>query len=332
MSRSAAPAVQVSRYSEPGAACIAVVGPTASGKSDLAIRLAGRFGGEIVNFDSVQAYRHFDIGTAKTPLCSRAGIPHHLMDHVEPDRNYSAGEFARDARAVMNGLTARERLPVLAGGTGFYLEALLKGLFEGPQRDPSLRQRLGARAASRPAGYIWRMLSRIDPEAAGRIHPNDTPKIIRAIEVSLLAGRPMSEQWQDSREPLRGFEVLCVGLDPPRPALYERIETRARRMFAEGLADEARALLSSGIPRTAKPFGSLGYAQCLLYLDGQCTLEEAIESTARQTRRYAKRQMTWFRRRTPQARWWKGFGDTQEAFDWAESGFLEWLEGLGGPA
>ena len=309
------------------AACIAVVGPTASGKSDLAIRLAAKWEGEIVNFDSVQVYRGFDIGTAKTPPGERHGIPHHLLDHVEPGQDYSAGQFARDARAVLEHLRCKGKLPVLAGGTGFYLEALLKGLFEGPREDPSLRERLRERAATRPAGYVWRILERLDPEAAARIHRNDTAKVIRAIEVSLLGGRPISEQFRGSGEPLRGFDVLCLGLQPPRPELYERIGRRTRRMFAQGLVDEAGGLLRSGVSSAARPFRSLGYAQCLQCLDGACSLEEAIESTIRETRRYAKRQLTWFRNRTAPASWWHGFGDTPEAFAWAEARFRDWRGG-----
>ncbi len=304
--------------------CLVVVGPTASGKSELAIRLAGRFGGELVNFDSIQTYRHFDVGTAKTPVAQRHGVPHHLLDHVDPDQNYSAGEFVRDARNVLTQIQSRRKLAVLAGGTGFYLEALLKGLFEGPADDPPLRERLKSRATNRPDGYLWRVLARIDPESAARIHRNDVPKIIRAIEVTLRGGRPMSEQWRDARVPLDGFHVLCLGLDPPRELLYERIKLRTQRMFAEGLADETSALLRRGIPRTARPFGALGYAQCLRYLDGHCSLDEAMESTVVETRRYAKRQLTWFRHRSPEARWWYGCGDTDEAFGWAEAEFRHW--------
>ena len=305
--------------------CVAVVGPTASGKSEMAIRLAERFGGEVVNFDSVQVYRHFDIGTAKTPLNRRRGIPHHLVGHIEPDRAYSAGEFALDARSLLERLDARGRLPVLAGGTGLYLEALLRGLFRGPKENPALRERLRQKAESRPEGYLWRILSKLDPQAAESIHRNDTPKLVRAIEVSLLGGRPMTQQWEDSGVPLRGHRVLALGLEPPREALYARIDRRADLMFSEGLVEEARCLLQRGIPRTARAFGSLGYAQCLRYLDGGFSLPEAIESTARQTRRYAKRQLTWFRRRTPDVRWWQGFGDSNEAGEWAEGEFDEWL-------
>ncbi len=315
------PAPGDSCRAEGPSACLVVVGPTASGKSDLAIRLAERLGGEIVSFDSIQAYRHFDIGSAKTPVGQRRGVPHHLLDHVAPDQGYSAGEFARDARTVLDRLKSRGILPVLAGGTGLYLEALLRGLFEGPTEDPLLRQRLRHRAVNRPDGYLWRILARVDAESAARLHANDTPKIIRAIEVSLLGGRPMAEQWRDPRKPLDGFDVLCLGLTPPREALYERIKVRTRRMFADGLAEETRQLLGEGVPRTARPFGALGYAQCVCYVDGQCSLEEAVESAVVETRRYAKRQLTWFRNRLPEARWWNGFGDTEEAFGWAETEF-----------
>ena len=307
------------------APCIAVVGPTASGKSELALGLAARFGGEVVNFDSVQVYRRFEIGTAKTPPERRRGIPHHLLDHVEPNDSYSAGDYARDARALLGQLQSRSRLPVLAGGTGLYLEALLRGLFRGPTRDPVLRERLRLRAETRPAGHLWRILTKLDPSAAESIHRNDTPKLVRAIEVSLLGGRPMTQQWEDSGEPLRGYRVLALGLNPPRDALYERIDQRAATMFAEGLVEETRCLLQHGIPRSARAFGSLGYAQCLRHLDGLCSQEEAEESTVRQTRRYAKRQLTWFRHRTPGVRWWPGFGDTAGAAEWAAGEFADWL-------
>ena len=316
--------------------CIAIVGPTASGKSDLALALAERFRGEIVNFDSVQVYRRFDVGTAKTPRAARRGIPHHLVDHVAPAGAYSAGAYARDARAVLQQLRDRGVLPVLAGGTGLYLEALVKGLFRGPQRDPALRERLQRTAETRPAGYLRRVLERLDRRAAASIHPHDTPKLIRAIEVSLVGSRPITEQWQETDEPLRGFRMLTLGLDPPRDALRARVESRARKMFAAGLVEEVQGLLRSGVPRSARPFGALGYAQCVRYLDGECSREEAIESTAVQTRQYAKRQMTWFRRRTPDVRWIQAFGDTPEtvaqAADLVDSWLRSAVETEGDPA
>ena len=301
---------------------IAVVGPTASGKSDLALRLARRFGGEIVNFDSVQVYKGFDIGTAKALPAERLATRHHLIDHVEPDQHYSAGQFARDARAVLSEMRSRSVIPVLAGGTGLYLEAAMKGLFRGPGKSPELRERLRRTAESRPEGYLRRILAKLDPEAADGIHANDTPKLVRAIEVCLLGRRPMTEQWKDSRKQLPGYSILMLGLAPPRQELYSKIDTRAARMFDMGLVDEVRSLLRSGIPRSSRPFGALGYAQCLRYLDGTCSLRDAVASTSLRTRQYAKRQLTWFRRRTPEVRWIRAFGGSESAWAWAENEVL----------
>ena len=305
---------------------IAIAGPTASGKSDLAIRLAQRLGGEIVNFDSVQVYKGFDVGSAKTPLADRLSIPHHLLDHVDPEHGYSAGEFVRDAKTVLSDLRGRGALPILAGGTGLYLEALLQGLFRGPKRDPALRERLQEKARTHAPGYLWRILSRLDSKSAASIHKNDTPKLIRAIEVCVLGKRPMSKQWQDSREPLQGYCVLTLGLDPPREQLYSKINKRAQQMFRRGLVAEVQRLCNAGVPRDAQAFGALGYAQCLQYLDGECTLEEAVDSTALRTRRYAKRQLTWFRRRSPGPRWLNAFGSSEGAVEWAMNEFLAWRQ------
>ena len=200
------------------------------------------------------------------------------------------------------------KLPVLAGGTGFYLRALLEGLFQGPRRDDALRSRLTAAAANKPPGYLHRLLRRLDQASSQKIHANDTPKLIRAIEVCLRARKPMSELWREGSPPLEGFAVTRLGLDPPREALYERIDTRAEAIFQAGLVEEARALLERGVSRRARPFGSLGYKQALAHIDGVMTLEEAIDDTAKNTRRYAKRQMTWFRR-DPEITWFRGFGD-----------------------
>lgn len=287
---------------------VVVVGPTASGKSALALDIAERFGGEIVNFDSVQVYRRFDIGTAKTPPQGRRGIPHHLLDILEPDAWFTAGDYAEWARPVLAGIRGREQWPVLVGGTGFYLRALLDGLFQGPKRDEKLRRRLRIRAQAKPAGYLHRLLTRLDPVSAERIHANDTPKLIRAIEVSLLARAPMSALWQAGTKRLEGYEVIHIGLDPPRDVLYAEIERRAERMFSAGLVAETQLLVALGIPRSARPFGSLGYSQALRYLNGKITREEAIVITSRMTRRYAKRQMTWLRR-YPDTRWFHGFGN-----------------------
>jgi tRNA dimethylallyltransferase len=287
---------------------VAVVGPTASGKSTLALDIAARFHGEIVNFDSVQLYRGFDIGAAKTPLAERRGISHHLLDIADPEQYFTAGSYAEQGRAILNEIREQGHLPVLVGGTGLYLRALLDGLFQGPRRDEALRRRLGSRAESRPSGYLHRLLRRLDAAAAERIHPNDTPKLMRAIEVSLLARAPITALWREGRDRLEGYSVIRIGLNPAREQLYQRIDQRTSRIFARGLIEEVQALLDAGVPRAARAFGSLGYSQALDELDGKLTREQAIESAARMTRRYAKRQMTWFRRE-PDVHWFTGFGD-----------------------
>ena len=287
---------------------VVILGPTASGKSELALSVAERYDGEVINYDSVQVYRHFNVGTAKLSLTERRGIPHHLIDVVEPEELFTAGDYARQAREALSRVRANGRLPVLAGGTGFYLRALLEGLFQGPQRDEVLRRRLEWRADVKPAGYLHRLLRRLDAASAQRIHPNDAPKLIRAIEVCLRAQAPMSSLWQKGREALAGYDVLRIGLAPPREELYERIRRRAENMFSEGLVDEVERLLAKGFSRRARAFGSLGYKQALDYVDGKLPLDQAIDMTGKLTRRFAKRQQTWFRRE-PEVHWLEGFGD-----------------------
>jgi tRNA dimethylallyltransferase len=284
-----------------------VLGPTGSGKSDLALRIAQELRGEIVNCDSLQIYRGFDIGTAKVAEPERRGIPHHLIDLVEPGELFTAGDFARAARAVLQGIAARGRLPVIVGGTGFYLRALLEGLFTGPSRDEAIRDRLRRREQRRP-GSMHRILTRLDPETAARIHPNDRNKTMRALEVRLLEGRPLSALLDRGRTPLAGFRPVKIGLDPPRELLYQRLNARAERMFQGGLVQEVRDLLARGVARDAKPFESLGYKQALQVIEGRLTGEQAVASTQLETRRYAKRQLTWFRREGD-VQWLKGFGD-----------------------
>lgn len=221
-----------------------VVGPTASGKTALSLALAARFHGEIVNCDSVAMYREFDIGTAKPTAAERARVPHHLLDCVEPTDHITAGEYARQARQVIDEIESRNHLPVVVGGTGLYLRALLDGFFPGPQRSEELRERLRERATSRGCGYLHRILRRLDSAAAEKIHANDTPKLIRAIEVCLSSRQKMTELWQQhGRDPLRGFRILRLGLDPERQALYERINRRAQQMFDSGLIEETKRLL-----------------------------------------------------------------------------------------
>jgi tRNA dimethylallyltransferase len=285
---------------------VAVVGPTGSGKSELALRIAEKFHGEIINCDSLQVYRHFDLGTAKLPECERRGIPHHLIDIVEPDEVFTAGDFARKAREAIAGITGRGKLPVIAGGTGFYLRALLDGLFEGPERDQPLRDRLSARESRRP-GSLHRLLRRFDPATAAKIHTNDVPKITRALEVCLLTRRPVSELFLRGRDALQGYRTLKIGLLPEREALYAKLNSRCELMFANGLLEEVRRILAMGYAETCKPFESVGYKQALQWIRSELSLEEAIESAQRSTRHYAKRQITWFRREQ-QLEWLQGFG------------------------
>ena len=284
-----------------------VLGPTGSGKSELAIHMALGIGGEIVNCDSLQVYRGFDIGTAKLPEAARRGVPHHLIDSIEPGQLFTAGDYSQQARAALGEIAARGRTPIVVGGTGFYLRALLAGLSEGPLRDPALRERLRHRERKRPLS-LYRILSRLDPAAAARIHANDTKKIIRALEVRLVEGKPISELFSRGRDPLAGFHPIKLGLNPPRALLNQRLDARTVCIFEAGLVEEVRSLLSSGVSRDAKPFESLGYKQALQVLDGRWTSEQAIESTQLETRRYAKRQVTWFRKE-PDVRWLEGFGD-----------------------
>jgi tRNA dimethylallyltransferase len=301
-----------------GKPLLIVAGPTGSGKSALALALALRLGGEIVNADSVQLYRGFDIGSAKTPAAARAGVPHHLLDVLPPDAVYTAGDWAQAASATIDGIWARGALPVLAGGTGFYVRTLLEGISESPARDERLRATLAAREAARP-GLSVRALRRFDPATARRIHPNDSHKLLRALEICFLAGVPASQHF--AAVPVRRLEdasPVRIVLDPPRAALHERIEQRTRRMFADGLLEETRALLAGGVPSSAKPFQSIGYKECLDVIAGRITVIQAIDLVTIATRQYAKRQLTWFRR-DPMCFWINEFGDTEAALGQALS-------------
>jgi tRNA dimethylallyltransferase len=290
----------------PAKPLIVIAGPTGSGKSDLGLRVAEAFHGEIINCDSLQLYRYLDIGTAKLRPEERRGIPHHLMDILDPDEVFTAGEYARRARSVLTAITSRGRLPVVVGGTGFYLRAFLEGLFPGPQRDETLRVRLSARERRRP-GSLHRILGRIDPHAAARIHANDVPKVVRALEVCLLARRPVTELYQAGRDALTGYAFLKIGLFPPREVLFSNLDERCRVMFERGLIEEVRGILSRGFSQDAKALESLGYVQAVQVLRGELTEKEAIFYAQRDTRRYAKRQMTWFRKE-PQLEIHNGFG------------------------
>ena len=287
-----------------------VLGPTGSGKSALAISIALAVGGEIVNCDSLQAYRGFDVGTAKVPESERRGVPHHLIDIVDPADLFTAGDYSERARAALREIRARKRIPIVVGGTGFYLRALLEGLFPGPSRDASIRERLERVEKSRPL-RLHRLLARMDAATAKRIHPNDKNKIIRALEVRLLEGKPVSELLLKGRNRLTGFRAIKIGLNPPRKLLYERLDVRSAAIFERGLTEEVRELLRKGVERDAKPFESIGYKQALALVEKRMTMEQALESTQKETRRYAKRQMTWFRKELG-VTWLEGFGDDAE--------------------
>ncbi len=289
---------------------VVILGPTASGKSSLAIALAQQFAGEIVSCDSVAVYREFEIGTAKPSRTDRGLVAHHLLDVAEPGEVFTAGEYARQSRAAISQISGRDKLPIVVGGTGLYLRALLEGLFPGPQRSEDLRQRLRDKAAQRGSPYLHRLLLRLDLPAASQIHPNDAPKLIRAVEVCLAARQPISELWEErGRDPLTGYRILRLGLNPDRDQLYSRINARAAAMFERGLVEETRQLLEK-YPQLsgAAPFNSLGYKQAAAHLAGELTLAQAVALTQQGHRNYAKRQMTWFRRE-PEVTWLAGFGD-----------------------
>jgi tRNA dimethylallyltransferase len=306
---------------------LAIAGPTGSGKSDLALAIAEKYNGEIVNCDSLQVFRHFDVGTAKLTLAERRGIPHHLIDVVDPDELFTAGGFARLARDAIAEISASGHLPVIAGGTGFYLRALLDGLFEGPTRDQPLRDRLAAREARR-GGSLHRLLRRFDPQTAARVHPNDVPKVMRAVEVCLLARRPASELFREGRDALRGYRTLKFGLLPDRDALYRKLDERCARMFESGLIEEVRGILALGFPAASKPFESHGYKQALQLIDGELSPRDAIFYAQRNTRNYAKRQITWFRKE-PALIWLRGFGDDPAIRDEALARVEQWLSHRG---
>jgi tRNA dimethylallyltransferase len=289
---------------------VVLLGPTASGKTALSLWLAQRLKGEIVSCDSVAVYREFEIGTAKPSSEERRLVPHHLIDVAAPDGLVTAGDYARLAREALSDISARGKLPIVVGGTGLYLRALLEGLFAGPPRSEDLRQRLRQRAETRGAEHLHRILQRFDPTAAASIHANDIPKVIRAIEICINARQRMTEMWQAGRDPLRGFRVLRIGLDPDRELLYQRINQRAQEMFEHGLVEETR-ILRERYGSSARPLGSLGYKQAAQFLAGEVSLEQAVAAAQQGHRNYAKRQMTWFRRE-PDVQWLHGFGSDQQ--------------------
>jgi tRNA dimethylallyltransferase len=287
---------------------VILLGPTGSGKTVLSLALGERFGGEIVSCDSVAVYRGMDLGTAKPPAEERARLPHHMIDIVDPDHPFTAGEYSRCARAALREIAARGKLPIVTGGTGLYLRALVEGIFAGPGRQAELRERLQRSRRNHGNEWLHRLLKRLDPDSATRIHANDTSKLIRAIEVCFAARKPMSQML--SRDPLTGFRLLRIGLNPPRQQLYARLDRRCAEMFAAGLIDETRGLLDRYGP--VKALDSLGYRQAVQVLRGEFSAVDALKAAQQGHRNYSKRQMTWFRRE-PDVHWIDGFGDESEA-------------------
>jgi tRNA dimethylallyltransferase len=273
---------------------IAIVGPTGSGKTHLAIALAVQFRGEIVSCDALQVYRRMDIGTAKATVAEQALVTHHMLDVRNPDEDFSAGDYQRQARQSLKHISESGRLPFVTGGTGFYLRALIEGLFEGPGRSEELRRRMRTIAGRKGSSVLHRALARVDPESAARIAANDAERIIRAYEMYLVSGKSMSWWQEQSREALKGYRWLKIGIDFPREQLYIRIDRRVDEMFAQGFVDEVKELLKS-FPRESNAFKAIGYRQVAEHLEGRLTMEQALEETKRESRRYAKRQLTWFR-------------------------------------
>ncbi len=319
---------------EPLAPLLIVAGPTASGKTAIALALAQQFSGEIVSCDSVAVYCGMEIGTAKPTPAERARVPHHMIGIASPDQPCTAGDFSRLAREAIREISQRDRLPIVAGGTGLYLRALVDGLFPAPPRREPLRQKLRQRAELRGPAHLHRILARLDPAAARLIHANDAPKIIRAIEVTLAARQsasddapaagyiPMTDQWQKGRDPLTGFRILRLALNPPRAELYARISRRAAQMFnppdqGGGLVEETAQLLAQYGP-DCRPLASLGYAQAAALLRGEVTRDQAIAAAQQGHRNYAKRQLTWFRK-DPALHWLPGFGTDPQTIQQASA-------------
>jgi len=300
---------------------VVIVGPTASGKSSLGIFLAKELSGEVVACDSTQLYRGLDIGTAKPSAAEGQSVPHHLLDVLDPAESSTAGGYRERALVVLADLRARSKLPILTAGTGLYLRALLEGLADLPERSEEIRQRLRASALEHGAAHLHKMLEHFDPQAARQIAAADEQKLIRAIEICLLSGKPLTEVHRAGRTPLTGWRILKIGLEPPREALYARIHQRTEAMLSAGWLDEVRRLVQSGLPENAKPFDFIGYRELRAHLRGELGLDDALAAIRQGTRQYARRQLTWFRREA-NVHWIPGFGNDAQV----QSATLRWLE------
>lgn len=303
---------------------IAVVGPTASGKTRLALALAPRFHGEIVSCDALQVYKHMDIGTAKASPIDRQSVRHHMLDIRDPGEDFSSGDYQRAARRVLEEIRARGAVPFVVGGSGFYLRSLIDGLFDGPSRSEALRARMRRIVNLRGPQILHRALGRVDPPSARRISATDTARIIRAYEVYLVTGKPMSWWQAQPRDSLQGYRWLKLGIDLPREELYERINRRVEEMFRGGLLEEVQWLLGN-YPRACQAFKAIGYRQAAGYIEGRLSLGEAIEETKMESRRYAKRQRTWFRSDTSIV-WLDGRLEFQDLLEKASGLITEFLD------
>lgn len=290
---------------------VAIMGPTATGKSALGIALALRFGGEVVSCDSTAVYRGFDIGTDKVPVAARRGVPHHLIDVADPTEEYSAARYAREAAAAVREITARGRLPILVGGTGLYYRALTRGVFPGPGRDTALRARLERIADRKGVERLHVLLARVDAGSTVRIQPRDRKRLVRALEVYFLTGRPMTAHFAETQSPLPEYDVMAFALQIPAEATAARVAARVDAQFRDGLLDEIRGLLASGIPEIANPFTGLVYRQALEHLHGVRDEPATRELIVRENRRYSRRQLIWFRKE-PNLQWIQAAGEREE--------------------
>jgi tRNA dimethylallyltransferase len=298
----------------PGPRLVAIVGPTATGKSALGIALAERFDGEVISCDSTAVYRGFDIGTDKVPASERRGIPHHLIDVAHPLEEYSAARYALEAAEAIRDITARGRLPILVGGTGLYYRALTRGFFPGPARDAALRTRLERIADRQGEERLHAWLRRVDPVAAERISPADRKRVVRALEVYLLTGKALTDHFAETRSPLPEYAIVTFALRISAEATDARVAARVHAQFGQGLLDEMRGLLRAGVPETAHPFSGLVYRQALEHLHGVRDEESTRELIIRENRKYSRRQLIWFRKE-PNLQWIHAAGerdDTQE--------------------